>query len=89
VLQERRARGLQLAGEELAGELLVLSDVGRHDPLDAPLVQQQPQAHSSTPQLFDITSRSRAPESRSARISTAGMPHNPKPLVCRALSSCV
>src|SRR4051812_19083124 len=39
----------------------------------------RPRPHSSTPQLFETASRSVVPASRSASISTDGIPHNPKP----------
>src|SRR4051812_14294985 len=38
-----------------------------------------PRPNPSTPALFEITVRSRAPLSRSARIRFSGMPHRPKP----------
>ena len=39
----------------------------------------RPRPQSSTPQLFETASRSVAPGSSSASISTEGMPHSPKP----------
>src|SRR5918993_1848294 len=44
-----------------------------------PAPRSIPSPHSSTPALFDTTSRSRTPASSSARIRTVGMPHSPNP----------
>ena len=49
---------LELAGEVLPGELLVLADVGGDHPADPAFAQQRPSPQSSTPQLLLTTSRS-------------------------------
>src|SRR4029077_6650125 len=42
-------------------------------------ISSRPRPHSSTPQLLDTASRSLAPASSSASISTDGTPNRPKP----------
>ena len=42
-------------------------------------ISSRPRPQSSTPQLFETASRSSAPCSSSASISTDGIPHSPKP----------
>ena len=71
---------LQLAGQVLAGELLVLADVGAGDPGDAAGGEQDAEAPSpSTPQLLETTPSPPTPRSYSAWISTFGTPLRPKP----------
>jgi hypothetical protein len=52
---------LQLAGQVLAGELLVLADVEPVTRAMRPAASRMPRPPPSTPQLFDTTRRSAAP----------------------------
>jgi hypothetical protein len=71
---------LELAGQVLALELLVLADVAGDHLLDLPrLSSSWPRPKPSTPALFEMTVRFLTPLSRSASISASGMPHRPKP----------
>ena len=82
-LGQRALRGqldLELAGEVLPRELLVLADVRRDHPAH-PLRPSaaRPRPQSSTPQLLETPRGRSRPASSSASMSTDGMPHSPNP----------
>jgi hypothetical protein len=70
---------LQLAGQVLALELLVLAHVDEIIFLIWRVSSSLPRPKPSTPALLEMTVRFFTPLSRSASISASGMPHRPKP----------
>jgi hypothetical protein len=70
---------LQLAGQVLALELLVLTDIAGNHLLDLPRLQQLAQAEVVDAGVVGYGSGILTPLSRSASIKASGMPHKPKP----------
>ena len=90
-LGERALRSelhLELAGQELALELLVLADVGRDHLLDLPgLGAAVPRPKSSTPALFETMVRSLTPLATQRLDQFSGIPHRPNPPAARVMPS--